>query len=292
MKIGILTYHPTSSSFRRLSSIAKARGHDVRFIHISHCYMGISSTLPSIYYRGNEIYEGLEAVIPRISPIHTFYGTSVLRQLETLGVYSLNSANAISISRDKLRSFQLLAAKHLSFPTTGFADSPDETEKLIEMVGGAPLIIRLLEGSEGQNTIFAETQQAAISVINAFKQLKTKMFVQEYIKESNGKDIRCVVVGNQVITAVQRTSVPRATVEQKKEFLAAVDISPQERKLAVQAVKALDLHFASVDFIRSDRGPLIIDIDCSPRTEMLEKISGVDITTPIIEFLEQAKNPK
>jgi ribosomal protein S6--L-glutamate ligase len=292
MKIGVLTHNPNAYSHRRLAEIAHSKGYEIRFIHMSHCYMSISSTSPTIYYRGNETFEDLDAIIPRIKPTHTFYGTAVLRQFEMMGVYTLNSSIAITWSRDKLRAFQLLARKHLALPITGFADSPQETERLIEVVGGAPLIIRLLEGTEGRGTIFAETQQAALSVINAFKQLKTNILVQEFIKEANGTDIRCVVVGNKVITAVQRSTLDTGFRPPRYPtlFTTPTKITSEEKKIAIHAAKAMKLNFATIDLIRSNRGPLVLDIDCSPSIELLEKITRADIASHIIQFL--AENAK
>jgi ribosomal protein S6--L-glutamate ligase len=289
MKIGVLTHNPNVYSHRRLGEVSALHGHEIRFIHISHCYMNISSTAPTINYRGSETFEDLDVIIPRIHPIHTFYGTAVLRQFEMMGVYTLNSSIAITWSRDKLRAFQLLTRKNLSLPITGFADSPQESEKLIDIVGGAPLIIRLLEGTEGRGTIFAETQQAALSVIDAFKQLKTNILVQEFIKEANGTHIRCLVIGNKVITAVQRSSLETGLRSSRHpaSMTTPIKISNAEKKIAIQAAKALKLNFATIDLIRSNRGPLVLDVECSPSIEMLEKITQADIATEVIQFIEE-----
>lgn len=289
MKIGVLTHNPNAHSHQRLAEVADLRGHTIRFIHLSHCYMNISSNSPSVYYRGNETFDDLDAIIPRINPINTFYGTAVLRQFEMMGVYTLNSSLATTWSRDKLRAFQQLARKHLALPITGFADSPQETEKLIDVVGGAPLIIRLLEGTEGRGTIFAETQQAALSVINAFKQLKTNILVQEFIKEANGSDIRCVIVGSKVVAAVQRSTLDTGFRPPRYPtlFSTPTKITSAEKKMALKAAKAMKLNLATVDLIRSNRGPLVLDIDCSPSIEMLEKITQANIANQIIQFLEE-----
>jgi ribosomal protein S6--L-glutamate ligase len=290
MKIGVLTHSPNAYTQRRFTEVATQRGHKIRIIHMSYCYMNVSSTAPTVYYRSNETFQDLDAIIPSIQATHTFYGTAVLRQFELMGVYTLNSALAITWSRDKLRAFQLLARKHLPLPITGFADSPEETEKLIDIVGGAPLIIRLLEGTEGRGTIFAETHQAAVSVINAFKQLKTNILVQECIKEANGTDIRCVVVGQKVITAMQRSIIESDTAASPSPQLKSttpMQITAAEKKIIIKATKAMKLNLATVDLIRSDRGPLIIEVDCSPHIEMLEKISHCDIITPIIQHVEE-----
>lgn len=294
MKIAVLTHNPNAISHRRFTEAANKHGHEMSFIHISYCYMNITATAPSVYYRNNETFEDLDAIIPRINPAHSFYGTAVLRQFELMGIYTLNSSLSITWTRDKLRALQLLARKNLPLPITGFADSPEETEKLIDTVGGAPLIIRLLEGTEGRGTIFAETHQAAVSVINAFKQLKTNILVQECIQEAMGNDIRCIVVGNKVIVAIQRSiheTGPHSTHHISKSAT-LIDISQAEKKMAIQAAKAMKLNLACVDLIRSDRGPLVLDVDCSPSIEMLEKITGVDIVDPIIQFLtENVKKP-
>jgi len=289
MKIAVLNHNPNAYSQRRFTDVAKKRGHDISFIHMSYCYMNISSTAPTVYYRNHEAFKDINAIIPRVSPVHTFYGTAVLRQFEMMGVYSLNSAISITWSRDKLRAFQLLARKHLPLPITGFADSPEESEKLIDVVGGAPLIVRLLEGTEGRGTIFAETHQAAVSVINAFKQLKTNILVQEFIREANGTDIRCIVVGNKVITAVQRNTVEAGFHDKRTQsrLTTPIEITAAERKMAIQAAKAMKLNLVSVDLIRSKRGPLVLDIDCSPSIEMIEKTTNSDIISSIMQFIEE-----
>lgn len=291
MKIAVLAYNPHVDSHRRLTAVANERGHELCFIHLSYCYMNISSTAPIVYYRDNETFEGLDAIIPRISPMRTFYGTALLRQFEIMGVYTLNSSLSITWSRDKLRAFQLLARKQIPLPITGIADSPEESEKLIDVVGGAPLIVRLLEGTQGRGTIFAETHQAAISVINAFKQLKSNILVQEFIKEASGTDIRCVVVGNKVIAAIQRSTLALNTQSSPHRyptlFTTPIKITAEEKKMAIQAAEALKLNLATVDLIRSNRGPLVLDIDCSPNIALLEKTTQADIAGPIIQFIEE-----
>jgi ribosomal protein S6--L-glutamate ligase len=290
MKIALLTHLPHSYNYRRFMEAGTARGHEMRFIPLANCYMNISSTSPEVYYKSGDTCKGLDAVIPYFSLKHNFYGTAVLRQLEMMGVYTLNSSLAITWSRDKLRAMQLLARKHLPLPITGFADSPEESEKLIDVVGGAPLIVRLLDGLEGRGTVFAETHQAALSVINAFKQLKTNILVQEYIKEAEGIDIRCLIVGNKVITAIQREiasshfhlSRQHRTVESK-----LVKITVAERKIVVETAKAMKLNLGCIDLIRSKRGPLILDIDPSPNIESLEKATKIDICASIIQFIEE-----
>ncbi len=292
MKIGILTHDSNALSHRRFTAAALKRQQEIVFIHTSYCYMNISSTSPAIYYRNNEQFHDIAAIIPRITPNHTFYGTAVLRQFELMGVYALNSALSITWARDKLRAIQLLARKHVPLPITGFADSPEETEKLIDVVKGAPLIIRLSEGPEGRGTIFAETPQAAVSVINAFKQLKTNILVQECIQEANGIDLRVIIVGKKVLGAFQRKRIDSGNRSHASSRISIVELSLQEKKIALRATKALKLNFATVDLIRSNRGPLVLDVDCSPKIEMLEKLTQIDIMDAIIQFIvETVKQP-
>lgn len=290
MKIAVLSHNSNAYTRRRFTEAAKKRGHDMRFIHISYCYMNISTTSPTVYYGNAETFETLDAIIPRIKPNHTVYGTGVLRQFELMNVYTLNSSIAITWSRDKLRTMQILARKNLPLLITGFADSPEETEKLIELVGGVPLIVRLLEGTQGRGTVLAETHQAAVSVINAFKQLKTNILIQEFIKEANGMDIRCMVVGNQVIAAIERNA-PNVEVHAAHHTaltITPIQITDAEKKIAIRAAKSMKLNLASVDLIRSKRGPLVLDIECSPSIELFEKITDADITGHIIEFIEKS----
>jgi ribosomal protein S6--L-glutamate ligase len=286
LKIGILTHN--LHSHQRFLQIGTERGHEMRIIHLSYCYMNISTTHPEIHYRSNKTFDDLDVIIPRISPTHTFYGTAILRQFERRGVFTLNNALSIIWSRDKLRALQHLARKKLPLPITGVADSPAESEKLIELVGGAPLIVRILEGTEGKGTIFAETHQAAVSVINAFKHLKSNILVQEYIKEASGRDIRCIVLGNKVIGSVIRNIDPGCNKNERNLIQPLpVKLSAAEKKVALLAAKALKLNFACVDLIRSDRGPLVLDIDASPNIELLEKRTHIDIVTPILKYLER-----
>ncbi len=226
MKIGLLTHDSNLISQKRFTKAARKRHQEIVFIHTSYCYMNISSTSPAIYYRNNEQFHNIAAIIPRITPNHTFYGTAVLRQFELMGVYALNSALSITWARDKLRAIQLLARKQVPLPITGFADSPEETEKLIDVVKGAPLIIRLSEGTEGRGTIFAETQQEAISVLNAFKQLKTNILVQECIQEAEGIDLRVIVVGKKVLGAFQRKRIDHGKRSHAFAINTVIDLTP------------------------------------------------------------------
>lgn len=288
MKIAILTHNISTYSQQRMSQLAKERGHEMRFIHLSYCYTNVGATAPIVHYREDETLEDIDAIIPRIHSKHSFYGTAILRQFERMGIFSLNSSISITWSLDKLRTLQQLAKKSIPMPNTGFADAPEETGKLIELVGDAPLIVKLINGAEGKGTVFAETYQAAISVINAFKQLKTHILVQEYIEESAGCDIRCIVVGNEVIGALQRHA-KEAGFRTGYRFLShshAVKLTAAEKKLAIKTARTMKLNFATVDIIRSHRGPLILDVDPSPNIEALEKTTKLNIIRPILEFLE------
>ena len=289
LNIAILTHHRNTHLYQRLSDTCAHHNHHIHLIQTAYCYMNVSAKDPLVYSHNHKLFKDLDAIIPQFKPAHTFYGTAVLRQFEMLGIYTLNASAAILCSRDKLRALQLLATKDLPSPITGFADSPAETEKLIEMVGGTPLIIRLLEGTAGRSTVLAETQQAAVSVINAFKQLKANILVQEYIAEAGGSDIRCMVVGHQVVGAIQRQSLEFGFRHNRRPMQSAVPIkiTALEKKMVLRAAKVMKLNLASIDFVRSKRGPLILSVNCSPNLELFEKLSGFDVITPIIQFLEK-----
>lgn len=292
MKIGILTHNPAAYSHIRLATAGAERGHDIQMISTAYCYMKISATEPEVYYRYPETFENLDAIIPRISRKHTLYGTAILRQFEMQDVYTPNSAAAITWSRDKLRLLQILAKKGLPLPITGVADSPQESEKLIEVVGGPPLIVKILEGTEGKGTIFAETQQAALSVINAFKQLKANILVQQFIDEARGVDIRCLVIGTKVVGAIQRTATESGIhghyeASNRSDKTSLIKMTLQEKKLAIKAAKALKLNLASVDLIRSKQGPLILDVNPSLSFETIEKVCEIDIAHAILHFIEE-----
>lgn len=288
MKIVILTHNVNPFSHKRLYEAGKARGHDMRYIRLSYCYSNISSENPEIYYRDKENFNDVDAIIPRIGIKHSLFGTLVLRQLERLNIYSLNDSMSIALCADKLGTFQQLAQNGIPLPITGTADSTEESEKLIELVGGPPLIVRLLDSAQGKKTIFADTKQSAVSIIHAFKQLNANIFVQEYIEEARGNDIRCVVVGNQVVVAIQRC-IEQSFSKQKTlfTFQQPIKLSAAEKKLALQAARVLRLNLATVDLIQSRRGPLVLDIDASPNIEILEKCVQIDIATPILKFIEK-----
>lgn len=289
MKIGILSRNPKLYSTRRLAEAARDRGHAVRVIDVLRCYMDINSHNPTIHYKGEELSE-FDAVIPRIGASVTFYGAAVVRQFEMMGVYSVNESVAITRSRDKLRSLQLLSRKGLGLPVTSFAHSIDDIDGLIDEVGGAPLVIKLLEGTQGLGVVLAETRNAAKSVIQAFRGLDANILVQEFIKESAGRDIRCLVVGGRVVAAMQREAGPgefRSNLHRGGQA-ALVEITAEERRTALRAARTLGLNVCGVDLLRSSRGPLILEVNSSPGLGGIEAASGQDIAGMIIEFLETA----
>jgi ribosomal protein S6--L-glutamate ligase len=288
MNIAILSRDPSLYSTRRLVEEAKVRGHTVRVIDTLRCYMSITSHKPSIHYKG-EILSGYDAVIPRIGASITFYGTAVVRQFEMMGVFTVNDSLSITRSRDKLRSVQILSKKGVGLPITGFADSPDDIDDLIKMVGGAPLVIKMLEGTQGIGVVLAETRQAAESVIEAFLGLNAYIMVQEYIKEAQGADIRCFVVGNHVIAAIKRQAKPgefRSNLHRGGKAT-LIEITPEERYMAIRAAKIMGLNVAGVDLLRSARGPLVMEVNSSPGLEGIENVSKQNIAGLVIEFLEK-----
>lgn len=289
LRIGVLASNPNLYSNERIMIAGEERGHDMQFLNIKQCFMKLDANEPEIHNRGGQIIEGLDAIIPRIKPSVTFYGAALTRHFESIGVYSLNSAQAITQSRDKLFSLQLLLKSGIDIPTTGFANSPIDTDDLIEMVGGAPLIVKLLEGTQGTGVVLAETKKAAESVINAFKSLKANLLVQQYIKESSGKDIRCFVVNGKVKASIMRTAQPgefRANVH-KGASTQSIKITAEERKMAIKATKVLGLDVAGVDIIRSNKGPLLLEVNSSPGLEGIEGASGKDIAREIILGIEK-----
>ncbi|MEL0635528.1 30S ribosomal protein S6--L-glutamate ligase [Marinomonas sp. TI.3.20] len=289
LKIGLLASNPDLYSNRRIIEAAEARGHEIQFLNIKNCYMKLDATTPEIHYRGGRVLNDLDAVIPRIRPSKTFYACTLLRQFESLGVYCLNNSTAIAQSRDKLRALQLLLDSGLDIPTTGFANSPLDTGDLIDMVGGAPLIIKLLEGTQGTGVVLAETRKAADSVINAFKSLNANILVQEFIQESSGKDLRCFVIDGKVVASIQRTAAAgefRANIHQggRAEL---IKITQEEKRIAIKAAKAMDLKVAGVDLIRSNKGPLLLEVNSSPGLQGIETATNQDIAVRMIMAIER-----
>lgn len=294
MNIIVLARNPDLYSHKRIVAAGLARGHNMRILDTTRCYMNISQRDSAIHYYGGESITGVDAIIPRIGASITFYGTAVVRHFESQGVYSLNSSVAIARSRDKLRSLQLLSQKSIPLPTTGFASSPEDTEDLIKMVGGAPLIVKLLEGTQGKGIVLAETKNAAKSVINAFKHLRENILVQEFIKEAEGRDLRCFIVGDKCIAAYQRVATGgefRANLH-LGGAAEPVKLTAQERKIAVKAAHAMGLNVAGVDLIRSARGPLVLEVNSSPGLEGVEFATKKDVATAIIEFIEKRAHHK
>jgi len=274
---------------------AQARGHEVRVIDHVRCFMDITSDRPSIHYKDEEFGpEHFDAVIPRIGASVTFYGTAVVRQFEMMGVYSVNESVAITRSRDKLRSLQLLSRKKIGIPVTAFANSPDDVPGLIREVGGAPLVIKLLEGTQGIGVVLAETRTAAKSVIQGFMGLSANILVQEYIKEAGGSDLRCFVVGGKVIAAMQRTAPDgdfRSNLH-RGGTATLVKLTAQERRTAVNAAKIMGLNVCGVDLLRSNRGPLVMEVNSSPGLGGIEAATNKDVADIIIEFIEKEARPK
>jgi len=291
MRIGILSTNKNLYSTRRLVEACKSRGHEVQVINHQRCYMNITSHNPGIHYKGIAI-EGIDAIIPRIGASVSFYGAAVVRQFEMMGVYSVNESVAITRSRDKLRALQLLSRKGIGLPVTGFANSPDDTKDLLEFVGGAPVVIKLLEGTQGVGVVLAETPQAAESVIEAFSGLGANFMVQEFIKEAKGADIRCLVVGDKVVAAMKRQGKEgefRSNLH-RGGSAGLIKITPEERSTAVRSANVMGLNVAGVDLLRSNHGPVVMEVNSSPGLEGIEKATGKDVAALIVEFIE--KNAK
>ncbi len=293
MKIGILSRNPKIYSTHRLVKAAICRGHKVRVINPLRCYMNITSSHPMVHYR-DERLDDFNVIIPRIGASITHYGSAVLRQFEMMGVYSLNESTSITRSRDKLRCLQILSRSGIGLPVTSYAHSTKMTEKLIKMVGGAPCVIKLLEGTQGKGVILADTNKGAESVIDGFRQMKAHFLVQEFIKESNGCDIRAFVIGDNVVASMMRRAKEgefRSNLHRGGSAI-PVSISEDEAKAAVNAAKALGLNVAGVDLLRSTRGPLVLEVNSSPGLQGIETSTGLDIAGLIVEYIEQNSSKK
>ena len=287
MKIAILSRNKKLYSTNALYEAGLKRGHEMRVIDYVRCHMEITSMRPAIFL-GSEKLDGFDAVIPRIGATYTHFGCAVVRQFEMMGVTSVNESVAISRSRDKLRSLQLLARKGIGLPVTGFAHDPRTTEALIDQVGGAPLVIKLLEGTQGVGVVLAETRKAAESVIEAFRGLNANILAQEYIKEAGGADIRCLVVGGKVVAAMKRQGKEgefRSNLH-RGGTASVVKITPEERSTATRAASILGLNVSGVDLLRSNHGPVVMEVNSSPGLEGIEKATGIDIATDIINYIE------
>lgn len=289
LRIGLLASNPELYSNKRIMEAGEMRGHEMHFLNIKECYMKLDAKTPEIHYRGGIILNQFDAIIPRIRPSITFYGCALTRQFEALNVFCLNSSTAITQSRDKLFSLQLLLQSGIDIPTTGFANSPLDTNDLITMVGGPPLIVKLLEGTQGKGVVLAETKKAAESVINAFKSLNANILVQEFIKEANGKDLRLFVVDGKVVATIQREAMPgefRANIH-LGGTASVIKPTSEEKKIAIRAAKAMDLKVAGVDIIRSTKGPLLLEVNSSPGLEGIEGATNKDIAGEMIIAIEK-----
>lgn len=288
MKIAILSQDASLYSTRRLKEAGEQRGHEMRVVDYVRCYMNIAAHKPAVVYQGKTI-DDVDAVIPRIGASKTFYGTAVVRQFEVMGVFSANESQAISRSRDKLRCLQILSREGIGLPVTGFAHSTKDIDGLIEIVGGAPLVIKLLEGTQGIGVVLAETHQAAKSVIEAFRGLDANILVQEFIKEAGGMDIRCFVIDGKVMASMKRQGAEgefRSNLHRGGRA-DKIKLTPEERSTAVRAAKAMGLRVAGVDMLRSNHGPVVMEVNSSPGIEGIEKASEIDVAGKIIEFLEK-----
>ncbi len=292
MRILILSRNRNLYSTRRLVEAGEARGHELRVVDTLKCYMDIASSRPTVQYRGEKL-EGYDAVIPRIGASVTFYGTAVLRQFEVMGVYPANESVAIGRSRDKLRSLQILARAGVGLPLTAFAHSADDTDALIKLVGGAPLVVKLLQGTQGKGVVLAETTKAAEALIEAFRNLHANFLVQEFIKEAGGSDIRCFVIGEKVVAAMQRSAKSgefRSNLH-RGGTAQLVRLRPAERATALQAAKRMGLNVAGVDILRSNHGPVVLEVNSSPGLEGIENATGKDVAGMIYEFIEKNAKP-
>lgn len=292
MRIAILSRNPNLYSTRRLKEAGEQLGHTVDIIDTMHCYMDITSSKPAVRYQGKPLPK-YDAVIPRIGASVTFYGTSVVRQFEMTGTFSINESVAISRSRDKLRSLQLLSRKGIGLPRTGFAHHPDKIDDLLNNVGGAPVVIKLLEGTQGIGVVLADTKKAAESIIEAFMGLKANILVQEYIKEAGGADIRCLVIGGKVVAAMKRQAAPgefRSNLH-RGGSAELVRLSPAERKTAVDAAKTMGLGMCGVDILRANSGPVVMEVNSSPGLEGIEMATGKDIAKIVFEHIEKNAKP-
>ncbi|MGQ8365405.1 30S ribosomal protein S6--L-glutamate ligase [Glaciecola sp. 1036] len=292
MKIGILSRNKNLYSTKRLVEAGEARGHEVDVIDTLHCYMDITSSRPAVRFKGVQLPE-YDAIIPRIGASITFYGTAVVRQFEMMGSFSVNESVAISRSRDKLRSMQLLSRKGIGLPRTGFAHSPDNVKDLIKNVGGAPVVIKLLEGTQGIGVVLAETNKAAESIIEAFMGIKANILVQEFIKEAGGSDIRCFVIGGKVVAAMKRQGAEGEFRSNLHRGGTAVltKISAKERATAIAAAKAMGLNVCGVDLLRASSGPVVMEVNSSPGLEGIEAATSKDVASMIYQFIEKNAKP-
>ncbi|MEM8502140.1 MAG: 30S ribosomal protein S6--L-glutamate ligase [Cyanobacteria bacterium P01_D01_bin.1] len=293
MKIAILSRDSSLYSTRRLKEAGESRGHTVEVIDYLRCYMNITAHNPQVLYQGRHLND-FDAVIPRIGASNTFYGTAVVRQFEMMEVFTPNTSQAILRARDKLHCLQILSKEGIGLPITGFAHSTKDIEGLVNIVGGAPLVIKLLEGTQGIGVVLAETHQAATSVIEAFRGLNANILIQEFIAEAKGADLRCFVINNRVVAAMKRQGAPgefRSNLHRGGNAK-RIKLTPEERSTAVRAAKAMGLSVAGVDLLRSNHGPVVMEVNSSPGLEGIEKATEMDVSGKIIEFLEKKLAPQ
>jgi len=288
MKIVMLARNPNLYSHRRMVEAAEARGHEIDIINTTRCYMNITTHRPQVYYQGEPVKK-VDAVIPRIGASVTSYGAAVVRQFEMMGVWSLNESVAIVRSRDKLRSLQLLSKHGIGLPVTTFANDTSRAEELIDMVGGAPVVIKLLEGTQGVGVVLGETRDSAKSVIQAFRGAKVDILVQEFIREADGADIRCFVIDGKVVATMKRQGPEGEFRSNLHRGGAAtkIKITPEERSTAVRAAKLLGLNVCGVDMLRSNHGPVVMEVNSSPGFEGIENATNIDIAGKIMELIEK-----
>ncbi|MBY6013935.1 30S ribosomal protein S6--L-glutamate ligase [Qipengyuania gaetbuli] len=289
MKIAMLARNPNLYSHQRLVEAAEARGHTLDILNTTRCTVHIASHRPQVFYNGEKVAR-YDAVIPRIGASITNYGLAILRQFEMQGCWPLNESVAIGRSRDKLRSMQILAKHGLGLPLTAYANDPKQAEEIIKAVKGPPVVIKLLEGTQGIGVVLAETMSSAKSVIEAFRGANVNILVQEFIKEAGGTDIRALVVGGKVVATMKRTGAAddfRSNLH-RGGSAELIKITPAERATAVNAAKRMGLNVCGVDMLRSNHGPVIMEVNSSPGLEGIEKATGKDIAGMIIEFIEKS----
>lgn len=292
MKIAMLARNAELYTHKRLKAAAEERGHTLDIINTLRCYMNIASHRPEVYYNGEKLV-GYDAVIPRIGASITFYGTAVLRQFEMQGVYPLNESVGIGRSRDKLRSMQLLARDGIGLPVTTFAHDPKQTEEVLDLAGGAPVVIKLLEGTQGIGVVLADTKRSAKSVVEAFRGAGVNILVQEFIKEAGGTDIRAIVIGGKVVAAMKRTGAAgdfRSNLH-RGGTAEVIKLSPEERLTAIRSAKAMGLNVCGVDMLRANHGPVVMEVNSSPGLEGVEAATGLDIASKVIEYIEKNAKP-
>jgi len=287
LRIGILTQSPNNYSNTRMIEVAEARGHVIDCIYTSRCYMAINAHKPEVHYDGKPLPR-YDAIIPRIGTSLTFYGMAVVRQFEAMGVYCLNKAAPIGASRDKLLAHQVLSQHGLGMPTTAFAKSSHDTKGILDLVGGAPVVVKLLESTQGKGVVLADSRKGASAIVDAFRGLNAHFLVQEFVKEANGSDLRCFVVDGKVVGAMMRTAAEgdfRSNVHQGGSVKKA-RLTKEERRVAIKAAKILKLNVAGVDILRSNDGPKILEVNSSPGLEGIEKATKKDIAGEIISCIE------